>query len=278
MKKMERYERETMEYLRHNGKISIQRAMKLLDVSESTVRRMFRRLEESQQVVHIYGGIQLISQNVLDYSFEKVESHQIEEKIRIARQAVTLLRNGDMVFLDSGTTMAQFASALAGYIHEGKLRDLTIFTNSLVNLNHLSDCTRVNLIGGEYRPQRKDFCGYLAEEMVKNLHFNRCFLGTDGYSGSVGFTTTDFLTARLNELVLSCSAERIVLADYNKFLQSTVVSYSRTQKVDLVITDRPLERSVQDSLAQRGTRVLYAEKSFSANQGAERNGQNSVII
>lgn len=83
-----------MEYLRHNGKISIQRAMKLLDVSESTVRRMFRRLEEAQQVLHIYGGIQLISQNVLDYSFEKVESHQIEEKIRIARQAVALLRNG----------------------------------------------------------------------------------------------------------------------------------------------------------------------------------------
>lgn len=257
MKKMERYERETMEYLQHHGKISIHKAIKLLDVSESTVRRMFRRLEETQQVLHIYGGVQLISQNVLDYSFEKVETHRTKEKNEIAHKAVQYLSDGDILFLDSGTTLAQFSAVLSERIRRENMKNLTIFTNSLVNLNLLSECARVNLIGGEYRPHRKDFCGYLAEEMVKSLHFDRCFLGTDGYSPSSGFTTTDFLTARLNELVLSCSEKRLVLADSNKFLQSTVVSYSRIQKVDLVITDQPLEAGIMESLEHRGTSVIW---------------------
>lgn len=261
MKKTERYERDALEYLRRHEKMTIAQAMDLLQVSESTVRRLFRRLEETQQVLHIYGGIQLAVPPAADYSFEQVETHSMEEKRRIARCAVQLVRDGDLLFLDSGTTVAQFSAALAERIAEGGLHELIVFTNSLVNLNLLSPHVPVNLIGGEYRPARKDFCGYLAEETVKGLHFGRCFLGTDGFSPAVGFTTTDFPTARLNELVLAASSEKIVLADADKFGASAVVSYSRGQRVDCVVTDRQPAAAALEALRRDGTRIVLAVSS-----------------
>ena len=259
MTKTERYEHLILEQLRQDGRITVQRAMELLGVSESTVRRAFRRLWESEQVVQVYGGIGLPAPQLAQYSFEAVKGQAIEEKQRIARRALEYVHDGDLIFLDSGTTLMQFASVLTEAIDEGRLRDLTVFTNSLANLKLLGERTRVNLIGGEYRKARQDFCGYLAEETVRSLHFLRCFLGTDGYLPGSGFTTTDFLTARLNELVLSCSSQRIVLADSSKFCTPAVVCYSRRQTVDLLITDRLPDETARASLEAAGTVLEVAD-------------------
>ena len=253
MTKTERYDHLILEQLRQDGRITVQRAAELLGVSESTVRRAFRRLWESEQVIQVYGGIKLAAPQLAQYSFEAVEGQAIREKRRIAHHALSCIRDGDTIFLDSGTTLMQLASLLAAALDEGRLSGLTVFTNSLANLKLLGGRTRVNLIGGEYRKARQDFCGYIAEETVRSLHFLRCFLGTDGYIPGTGFTTTDFLTARLNELVLSCSSQRIVLADGSKFCTPAVVCYSRRQPVDLLITDRIPAEPVRASLENAGT-------------------------
>ena len=79
------------------------------------------------------------------------------------------------------------------------------------------------------------------------LHFRKCFLGTDAYSVQNGFTTTDFSTARLNELVLECSDEKYVLMDSSKFFLSSVVSYSRRMMPDKIITEAYPDRSYPET-------------------------------
>ena len=257
MKKTERQEQRILEQLRHKNTMTLAQAMELLGVSESTVRRLFIRLENSGAAMRRYGGIQLLHDSIaVDYQYEQVEEQYVLQKQLIGRYAAQMVENDDVLYLDSGTTMACFCKDLAARISSGQLSKLTVFTNSLVNLEILSPILTVNLIGGEHRSNRRDFCGYLAEEMVNSLHFSKCFLGADGFHLRYGFTATDFYTARLNELVLRNADRRYILMDSSKFMTASVFSYSREQKIDAVITDRSPEEPLAQRLADDGTEIL----------------------
>ncbi len=256
MKKIERQEQEMMEYLKIAKRASLEDAINLLRVSESTVRRLFNRLESDGRALRYYGGIQLAVENKMEYSYEQVEARNVEQKMAIADKAVTAVETGDILYLDSGTTMAHFSMALARRLERQELTNLTVFTNSLVNLNILEKYITINLIGGEYRMHRKDFCGYIAEETVKSLHFTKCFLGADGYSVQNGCMTTDFYTARLNEIALNNAETHIVLIDSSKFFTTTVVSYSKASHIDRIYTDALPSPAVAAKLEKDGTRLI----------------------
>ncbi len=249
-----------MEAIHTYNRIGLKDAMALLNVSESTARRLFSKMENSGNVIRTHGGIQFIDRIPREYSYDLVEIQNVPEKKKIAAAAAELVNDGDVIYLDSGTTLAYMSEILASKILANKLKDVVIFTNSLVNLNYLIDAVKVTFIGGYYRENRRDFCGYIAENTVKDLNFLKCFLGADGYSIQAGFTAIDFSTARLNELILNRSSYRVVLANADKFHGTTMISYSRNQNVDLLITDKKPEESVRRKIESLGTKIQIAEE------------------
>ena len=257
MKKTERQEQMILRALRENNTLTLAQAIELLDVSESTIRRLFVRLEERGVAIRRHGGIQLLRENhTVDYLYEKVEGQSIQQKERIAHYAAQQVEPGDVLYIDSGTTMACFCSALAERLSLGQLSDLTVFTNSLVNLELLSPHITVKLIGGEYRKNRRDFSGYLAEKLLDGLHFNKCFLGADGFHTKYGFTATDFSTAHLNELVLNSTDRSYVVIDSSKFTVASVVSYSRGDTIYAVITDKTPTKPIIEQLTELDIQLL----------------------
>ena len=89
--------------------------------------------------------------------------------------------------------------------------------------------------------------------------FKKCFLGADAYSTKDGFTTTDFSTARLNELVLERSEQKYVLMDSSKFFASSIVSYSGRISPDMIITEAHPDRSYPET-ADIKIRIMSAKK------------------
>ena len=162
-------------------------AMSLLNVSESTARRLFAELEQQNLVIRKYGGIQLAQNGPYDYSFEQSEQAMREEKQRIAQRAMELIECGDILFLDSGTTLQQLCAALACRLRDAELGNVTVVTNSLANLQLLSPYCTVILLGGEYRARRMDFAGFASNKFIQNFHFSKCFLGADGVTLEDGF-------------------------------------------------------------------------------------------
>ena len=248
MKSTEINEHQIVNHLKIHKSISIADAIRITDSSESTVRRVFKRLEETGDYLRYYGGIRLTSESNTDndYYYENTENRHTDAKLKIATLALSLVQDEDEIYLDSGTTLARFAAKLAEALDKKELRGVRIFTNSLVNLNLLKRHD-VTLIGGKFRDLRKDFHGYTAEEALKSLHFKKCFLGADAYSAQNGFTTTDFSTARLNELVLERSEEKYVLMDSSKFFLSSIVSYSRRVSPDKIITEAYPDQSYPET-------------------------------
>lgn len=239
------------------NKLTLSEAMELLSSSESTVRRMFSRLESEGFAIRVHGGIQRLSSGLADYSFENVVQANLDKKTAIAREACKLLKDGDIIFCDSGTTIRCFCVEMVEYIRQNNLR-IKVYTNSIANLELLSPYMQVWLIGGEYRANRKDFCGYLSDQSLKGLLFDKCFVGADGCIGGKQFTTTDFETASMNEIAIANSRCTIMLTDASKFSASSHVSYVTADKLQFIITDSTANPETLKKLRQHAGQVILA--------------------
>ncbi len=246
--------------LQLNGCVTIKQAMNKLDISEATARRLFQRVEKKGIGIRTHGKISLPDSSYSFYRYETSEELYIKEKRQIVEEAVSLVKNGDVLFLDSGTTVCLFSMALNRAVKQGKLKDIKVFTNSYTIINILHESTKVNLIGGEYRANRKDFCGYITEKVLKEFHYNKCFLGTDGYNKLSGFTTTDFDCAKICEIAIENSDNAIVLMDYHKYNKASSTTYSKGDNLSVVISDSKLPLEAIKELSSCGINVKIARK------------------
>lgn len=244
--------------LEERGALTTPQTMELLGVSEATARRLFLRLAQQGRALRTFGGV--CRPGADGYSYEKLSGQNQGQKQEIARTACGLCGANEVLYLDGGTTLAAFAVELAARLEAGEVRELTVFTNALSTLELLAGRCAVNLIGGRYRQNRRDFCGYIAEQAVAKLRFTACFLGADACEERRGLTTTDSETARLNTLVLAASDRSYVLADAAKFDAVSVVPYAPINGVTAIITDSALSAQRQALLAGQGIAVTRAEE------------------
>ena len=256
MKKGDERIRLLLESLKLRERLDTGEVATLLGVSESTARRLFSRLEKEGRIIRTFGGAQIVQEPNLEYSFKKFGRRNLAEKKRIAAAACDFVHSGDALYLDSGTTTFQLAATLAERIKKGSLSGVIAFTNSLANMNILTGVCRVIQVGGEYRPERRDFAGLAAERVVSSYSFARCFLGADGVDLEAGFMTTDEDTARLESLVLERADAKVFLVDSTKIARRSLVRICPLDGADLAITDDKLPMEVAASLETGGLRIL----------------------
>jgi len=255
---MKKYEREKiiMDALYIKKRLELEDAINLLKVSESTVRRILNNLEEAGKVVRTHGGVTLINNSSLDYSFDLLMETRSDEKFRIGEYASFEIADGDTIYLDCGTTVLSLCIKLSHLLKEGKLKNVLFFTNSLANLEVLSPYAQVNLIGGHYRPNRKDFAGYITELTLGKLYFKKCFCGVDGINVPSSFNATDFDTAKLNQIVTARSEKVYVLCDSSKFGKYSLISYAAAGDIDVIITDSEADEQITGIFETSGVQVV----------------------
>lgn len=235
--------------------ISLGEAMELLSVSESTARRMFAQLEHSGAAIRTHGGIRSIEQTPTAYSFEFGAKMNIKKKSAIGSAACDFLEDGDVIFCDSGTTIQCFCAELVHRLRRDKL-NITVYTNSLANVELLSPYLPVHLTGGTYRSNRKDFCGYIAEQTLRTVYFTKCFVGADGCIDGNMFTTTDFDTMRVNEVAIGNSRQTYMLVDSTKFSVSTHIAYMPIEQIHTVITDDGISKGTLANLKKTSANIV----------------------
>ena len=259
MKKTEAQESVILKEMQLDGFVTLKGAMEKLGVSAATARRLFCRMELKGYGIRSHGKINLPDSSYSFYRYETSEELYVKEKKLIAKDAVKVLRDGDTIFLDSGTTVCLFSMALNEALKQKEIKNIKVFTNSYMIISILKDTLEVNLIGGSYRPNRKDFCGYMTEKAIKDCHFNKCFLGADGFSVNTGFTTTDYNCARICESAIENSDSAIILMDSHKYKKAALVSYSRGADISLVITDDKIPSDAPQYFLRSGINLRIAK-------------------
>lgn len=243
-----------MEELTKKQQMSIHEATEYLKISQATARRLFTKLEEKGRLVRTHGGVRITERALIDYQFEDLTNRQIDEKMRIGKYAASTVKSGDAIYLDSGTTLTFMAYALLKRIHAGEIADIEIFTNSLAILKILEKTCNINLIGGLFREKRQDFCGYLTEKMLKQIRFNKGYLGADGIDKEY-IMATDVETARIGELAAAHSEKVYLLADSTKFFKKSFMSYAPIEMPHEYITDTEATVEILMYFTQKGVKI-----------------------
>ncbi len=259
MKKIEDRKALLLNSLASKGRMDIGEVTGLLKISEATARRLFTQLQKNGKILRTHGGIQVIRDTVHDiyrYSFDDSENIMSEEKESIGNSASLLVNNNDIIFLESGTTVLRFCMKLAERIKQGTLTNITVFTNSLANLQVLDSICKVILIGGEYRKERRDFAGFVSGRIIKNFRFTQCFLGADGVDMNEGFMATDVDTVQIDELIISRSEKSTILLDSAKFGKRSLITFAMFNEISCIVTDRNIDNEVRRNLESKGVTLI----------------------
>lgn len=258
------------ELLKQRTEIDTHFATSILNVSDSTVRRIFSELVADGVAIRTFGGIRTADIANREYFFDRHETAFIDAKRSIAAVASTLIEDGDIVFLDSGTTTLQLAHIIVAKIEKGEFKDLRVVTNSLAHLHVLASHCKVTLIGGDFREKRQDFVGYSSYLALMNMNFSISFLGTDGFSVKNGFSTTDEGTAQYASAIIERSRKLVMLFDASKLESPSFITYAKVSNADIIITNGILNKEQLKVLKASGTKYLYCNEEQQAKSAEEK--------
>ncbi|MDR3051072.1 MAG: DeoR/GlpR family DNA-binding transcription regulator [Oscillospiraceae bacterium] len=257
MHKVDRQKNELADMLLASESLRVQEIAQRLNVSLPTARRLCVALAGDGRATRVRGGIKRLPSNENVYSFDTLQNEHAEEKARIAKHASGFVQSNQVVFLEAGTTLRYFAMALAERIHNREISNVLIFTNSLINLDILYPVqNNIQMIGGRYRHERKDFIGYLSELTLKGLRFHYCFIGADAVSLTDGAMAMDMNTVQFDAQLVTHATKTVVLAHSEKFSKQSLISYVPIDKIDCIITDSALDEGIAAAFRQQRVNLV----------------------
>lgn len=193
--------------------IKIQEVIDLTGASESTIRRDLTELESQQKLERIHGGATTRNRRFNELSIVDKSSKNLQEKIRIAKRAASLIQEGDCIFLDAGTTTFQMIPFLGN-------KNIIVVTNGLTHVDSLIEYgIPTYLTGGYVKAKTRALVGPQAIQTIENYRFDKCFLGANGFHIEFGYTTPDPEEAAIKRLASSLATKTYVVADHTKYNQ-----------------------------------------------------------
>lgn len=224
-------------------------------ISEVTVRSDLESLAVRGDVRRIRGGAIATNLPRRERPFEESESEFAAEKIAIGRAAADLVRDGDTVILDVGTTTAAVARAMAA---RAELRDVVVFTNSLTTAMQLEPVIprfTVVLTGGTLRPLQHSLVDPLGDGVLERIRADMAFIGCNGVDPVAGITNINLPEAEMKRRMMGAARRRIVVADGSKIGQVELARLCSVDAVDLLMTGPSGDATILSALVERGMRV-----------------------
>ena len=243
--------REILEILRTDGRVLVRDLAKRFRTSLITVRKDLESLHHQRQLERTHGGaLPVLAGALQDQTLQEKERQHRQQKLRIAAAAVRMIRPGQVIILDSGTTTTAIARGCR------QLRGLTVVTNGTNIAAELADSQAdVILTGGSLRRNSFSLVGPLAEESLSKLSADILFLAVDGFDVTYGLTTPNQLEARVNRAMSEAAKRTIVVSDSSKFGRRSLSLIMPISAVHETITDRGISKSDLKTLRESGIDV-----------------------
>ena len=221
-----------------------------MGISEVTIRKDLTLLQERNLLVRTRGGamrrpVENLSE---DTAISKKRMFYFKEKERIGEDAVNLIKEGDFIMLDSGTTTLEIARHLDRFQH------LDILTNAMNIATELLRYKRftVVLLGGNVRINSHSTVGPLALSVLRNFSGYKLFLGVDSFSLESGVSTPSLEEALLNQQMIQQAGQVIAVFDSSKFNKRSYVHIAETSQIDCIITDQGIPSGMKSKLKNLG--------------------------
>ena len=234
-----------MDILAKQGLASVGQLGLTLSVSEVTIRRDLACLEREALLRRTYGGAVGTDMTFFEVSVNAKMAQFVEEKKRIGKAAADLVQDGDIVFLDAGSTTFEVAKCLRD-------KHLTVVTNALNIAAEFSVCNQIEIhvIGGVLKRGHMSLIGPQAEAFLKEVRADKLVLGVEGVDVRGGFTVPDVIEAHTKKAMIRSARRTIVVADHSKLGRNTLTTIVPLAEAGLLITDKGADASIVEQLIQ----------------------------
>ena len=239
--------------LQSAGRVEVVPLARDLGVTEMTVRRDLDALERQGLLRRVRGGAEslLTRGDELPYALREIEA--VAAKRRIGTVAAGLLRDGESVVVDSGTTALEVARAVAG-------RRLTVLPLSLHAADVLAASSSVTTLlpGGEVRHGELALVGPLALASIAALRFDTVVLSACGIGPDGEVTAHDLQDAAVKRAAIASAARVVLVADGSKFGRSAMAVVAAAGELDVLVTDRSAPAAALRTMRAAHVRVTLA--------------------
>jgi DeoR/GlpR family transcriptional regulator of sugar metabolism len=218
--------------LKRDGQVIAKDVSRSMDVSEDTIRRDLRELAQDGLLQRVHGGALPASPAMADFAGR--EAITAEGKVAIGRTAAKMIRAGQVVILDGGTTAREIARHIAQDLKATVVTHSPTIALELVNHPHVA----VILIGGRMFKHSVVAVGAAAIEAISHIHADTYFMGVTGVHPKTGLTTGDFEEAAVKRALSHASAETFVLASSEKLNAASPYAVVPLSEVSGIITER----------------------------------------
>jgi DeoR family transcriptional regulator of aga operon len=222
-------------------------------ISEVTVRSDLDELASRGEVHRIRGGA--IPRAVPERPFEESQTSFAEEKVAIGQAAAELVRSGEAMLIDVGTTAAAAARALSA---RADIDNVVVFTNGLKTALELEPGyprITVVLLGGTLRPLQHSLVDPLATLVLDQIRADTLLLGCNGVDALGGITNVNLPEAEVKKRMIKAAGRSVVLADGSKIGAIELVQLCPAEEVDMVITGGSADPAAVEALGERGCEV-----------------------
>jgi DeoR family transcriptional regulator, fructose operon transcriptional repressor len=222
----------------------------LLNTSEITVRRDLTILAEDGLLVRTYGGAMKAGLSHKPVSFLQKSLVNFEQKDAICKIAASFIKEGDVVFLDCGSTVFRMCPLI-------RHMRIKVVTNSLPIANELiGSSVSLNFAGGEIDAERQAAHGKIAAKHFKNYVADKAFVGIDGISIKNGLSASSEKEAEITTALLQNARESYFLCDSSKLEKDRYLPFAPIGFVQNLITDALISKALLKQYQAAGVRIL----------------------
>lgn len=250
--------------LQLHGFASVPKLSKSLLVSEMTVRRDLKRMEEAQQIKRVHGGaVPLVSAGE-EPVFSIRATSSLSAKQAIARLAADLVVEGETIALDVGSTALELAKLLIE-------KTVTVVTPNVYAMNLLLGHPNVTVVcpGGVMRPFEGSLVGSITQEVLRRFNVDQFFMGIAGLDGSRGVTEYSIEDATVKQVIAKNAKQTIGLVDSSKFGRTTFATVGEIGMLDVLVTNGPISEEMRRTLAEHDITLIGPTETGETNNRSD---------
>ncbi len=243
-----------LEILEREGAVRTSELRDVLKVSLVTIRADLRDLE-LQGFLELTRGGAIAVNPARERELIVTERSQlnVERKRRIGEYAARLIKDGQTVIVDAGTTTMEVINSLSRNVEYVKV--ITPALNIASGASQLP-YVEVVVLGGVVRPLTQSIIGSQALQALATINADITFLASGGITAERGVTTSNMMDAEIKRAITHCASQVVLVADSSKFGTRLSFTVAHLNKIDQIITDSGLSDEQVAEIESVGSQVV----------------------
>ena len=241
-----------MEALKINKRVFADDLAKDLNVSPVTIRRDLKRLADMSIVTIVTGGAVLNEGTTALPNLRARSQKMIQEKNKIAAYCADLIKEGNAVYLDTGTTNMEIAEAIRNR------KNIAVLTHSLPVQNILADSEDIQLISmpGIYCKIKKGFFGEMTCRMINRFQIDIAFIGLSAIDLKTGVMSPDFQDQSAKLAVIERARKKVAIFDHTKIGNIMFTQVCPINALNMIVTDKLADKEFIEKVKKFGVEVI----------------------